>query len=224
MRTFATLISTVFLSAGLISAADATTRLESAAEALKGVMGIPDKTIPQSLLNKAQCIIIVPDLLKGGFIIGGKYGKGFASCRKSGGAGWSAPAAVRVEGGSFGLQIGGSSTDVIMLVMNAQGMNRLLTTKFTLGGEASAAAGPVGRTATADTDAAMTAEILTWSRQRGLYGGITLNGATLREDGDWNEELYGKKLSNREIITGTIAPPKAAQSLLTELNRYSSRK
>ena len=220
MRTFLALI----VSAGLASAADATTRLESASEALQGIMGIPDKTIPQQLLAKAECIIIVPDLLKGGFIIGGKYGKGFASCRKPGGAGWSAPGAVRVEGGSFGLQIGAAATDVIMLVMNTTGMNRLLTTKFTLGGEASAAAGPVGRSAQADTDAAMTAEILTWSRQKGLFAGIVLNGATLREDADWNLEMYGKKLTNREILAGTIAAPKAAASLLTELNRFSSRK
>ena len=217
-------IATLALTAALASAADAVKRLDSAADALKGVMGIPDKTIPQSLLNKAQCIIIVPDLLKGGFIIGGKYGKGFASCRKKGGAGWSAPGAIRVEGGSFGLQIGGSATDVIMLIMNEKGMDRLLTTKFTLGGEASAAAGPVGRSAQAETDAAMTAEILTWSRQRGLYGGITLNGATLREDSDWNEELYGKKMSNRDILSGGVGAPKGSETLLTELNRYSSRK
>ena len=224
MRTFSRWFVSAVFSAGLLSAADAASRLESAADALKGVMGIPDKTIPQELLARAYCIIIVPDLLKGGFIIGGKYGKGFASCRKKGGVGWSAPAAVRVEGGSFGLQIGGASTDVIMLVMNEKGMDRLLTTKFTLGGEASAAAGPIGRSTQAETDAAMTAEILTWSRQRGLFAGIALNGATLREDGEWNQELYGKKLSNREIINGGISAPKAAQSLLAELNRYSSRK
>jgi SH3 domain-containing YSC84-like protein 1 len=211
------------LGAGLLSAADATKRLGDAAEALKAVMGIPDKSIPQELLARAHCIIIVPDMLKGGFIVGGKYGKGFASCRKQGGAGWSAPASVRIEGGSFGLQIGGTATDVFMLVMNEKGMDRLLSTKFTLGGDASAAAGPVGRSTQAETDAAMTAEILTWSRARGLFAGVSLTGATLREDADWNQELYGKKLTNREIIsTGT--PPKAAAALLAELNRYSSRK
>ena len=220
MRTLAILS----MAASLLSAADATKRLESAAEALKSIMSIPDKTIPQELLAKAYCIIVVPDLLKGGFIVGGKYGRGFAACRQKNGTGWSAPGAVRVEGGSFGFQLGGASTDVIMLMMNEQGMGRLLTTKFTLGGEASAAAGPVGRAAQADTDAAMTAEILTYSRQRGLFAGIALNGATLREDADWNLELYGKKITNREILSGSVAAPKAAGSLLMELNRYSSRK
>ena len=220
MRTLAILS----MAASLLSAADATKRLESAAEALKSIMSIPDKTIPQELLAKAYCVIVVPDLLKGGFIVGGKYGRGFAACRQKNGTGWSAPGAVRVEGGSFGFQLGGASTDVIMLMMNEQGMGRLLTTKFTLGGEASAAAGPVGRAAQADTDAAMTAEILTYSRQRGLFAGIALNGATLREDADWNLELYGKKITNREILSGSVAAPKAAESLLTELNRYSSRK
>ena len=210
------------LSAGLLSAADAAKRLADAADALKAVMGIPDKSIPQELLSKAQCIIIVPNMAKGAFIIGGKYGRGFASCRKSGG-GWSAPGSVRIEGGSVGFQIGGSLTDVFMLVMNEKGMDRLLSTKFTLGGDASAAAGPVGRSTQAETDAAMTAEILTWSRSRGLFAGISLTGATLREDGSWNQELYGKKLTNREIINSS-APPAAAAGLLAELNRYSSRK
>ena len=177
----------------------------------------------QDLLNKAQCAIVVPGLKKGAFIVGAKYGKGFVSCRKNG-AGWSAPGAVRVEGGSFGFQIGGAETDVFMLVMNQKGMDRLLSTKFTLGGEASVAAGPVGRDTQAQTDAAMTAEILTWSRQRGLFGGVALTGATLRADEEWNEELYGKKLTNREILTTGVAAPASASSFLATLNKYSSRK
>jgi lipid-binding SYLF domain-containing protein len=156
--------------------------------------------------------------------VGAKYGRGFVSCRKKGGAGWSAPGSIRVEGGSFGFQIGGSETDVFMLVMNEKGMDRLLTTKFTLGGDASAAAGPVGRSTQAETDAALTAEILTWSRVRGLFAGVSLSGATLREDSDWNQELYGKKVSNREIVEGKVGAPKAAATLMAELNRYSSRK
>ena len=157
--------------------------------------------------------------------MGAKYGKGFVSCRRSGGVGWSAPGSIRVEGGSFGFQIGGSETDAFMLVMNQKGMDRLLSTKFTLGGDASVAAGPVGRSTQAETDAALTAEILTWSRQRGLFAGVSLSGATLREDSDWNMDLYGKKITNREIITkGGVAAPKAASALMTELNRYSSRK
>jgi lipid-binding SYLF domain-containing protein len=157
--------------------------------------------------------------------VGGKYGKGFVSCRRPGGVGWSAPGSVRVEGGSFGFQIGGTETDAFMLVMNDKGMDRLLSTKFTLGGDASVAAGPVGRSTQAETDAALTAEILTWSRQKGLFAGVSLSGATLREDSDWNKDLYGKKITNREIIMkGGVAAPKAAASLMTELNRYSSRK
>ena len=218
------LFAAVTLGAGLLSAADAPERLEAAADSLKEVMGIPDKSIPQDLLNRAQCIVIVPGLKKAAFIVGAKYGKGFASCRNSNGVGWSAPGAVRVEGGSVGFQIGGSETDVFMLVTNAKGMDRLLSTKFTLGGDASVAAGPVGRSTQAETDAAMTAEILTWSRNRGLFAGISLSGATLREDSDWNMELYGKKLTNKEIIRGNTPAPAAAASLITELNRYSSRK
>ena len=222
-----TILAGLIFSASILSAAseaDAPKRLEAAADVLKEVMGIPEKSIPQDLLNKSQCIVIVPGLKKGAFIIGGKYGKGFVSCRAKGGAGWSAPGAIRVEGGSFGFQIGGSETDVIMLVMNERGVNRLLSTKFTLGADASVAAGPVGRSTQAETDAAMTAEILTWSRSRGLFAGLALSGATLREDEDWNRELYGRKIMNKEIVTTAIAPPAAAKSLLAELNRYSSRK
>jgi lipid-binding SYLF domain-containing protein len=219
------LFAAVTLGAGLLSAAEAPERLQAAADSLKEVMDVPDKSIPQDLLSRAQCIVIVPGLKKGAFIVGAKYGKGFVSCRRSGGVGWSAPGSIRVEGGSFGFQIGGSETDVFMLVMNEKGMDRLLSTKFTLGGDASVAAGPVGRSAQAETDAALTAEILTWSRQRGLFAGISLSGATLREDEDWNRDLYGKKITNRDIIMkGGVAAPKAAAPLMTELNRYSSRK
>jgi lipid-binding SYLF domain-containing protein len=187
-------------------------------------MAAPDKGIPQNLLDKADCIVIVPGLKKGAFVFGAKYGRGFFSCRAKGGVGWTAPAAVRVEGGSFGLQIGGSETDVIMLVMNQHGADRLLSSKFTLGGDASVAAGPVGRTATAETDAYMTAEILTWSRARGLFAGISLSGATLRQDLDTNKALYGRRLQNKEIIQGNVAPPPAAKHFIAVLNKYSSRK
>ncbi|HEY7334508.1 MAG TPA: lipid-binding SYLF domain-containing protein [Bryobacteraceae bacterium] len=215
------LCSTVLMAAG---EPDTTKRLAAAADAFKDVMGTPDKSIPQQLLDKAQCFVIVPDLKSGAFIVGAKYGKGFVFCRKKDGVGWSAPGSVRVEGGSFGLQIGGTETDVFMLVMNQKGMDRLLSTKFTLGGDATAAAGPVGRSTQAETDAALTAEILTWSRARGLFAGVSLSGATLREDEDWNRELYGKGLKNREIVTGNTAPPAAAKPLIDLLNKYSSRK
>jgi len=162
--------------------------------------------------------------VSGAFIVGAKYGKGFVSCRKKDGVGWSAPGSVRIEGGSFGFQIGGTETDVFMLIMNQKGVDRLLSTKFTLGGDATAAAGPVGRSTQAETDAAMTAEILTWSRARGLFAGVSLNGSTLREDEDWNREMYGKAVKNREIVTGDVKPPAAAAPLTELLNKYSSRK
>jgi len=220
---FAALLATP-LPATVSAASYAPKRLRSAAEAFKEVMGIPDKAIPQELLEKAECIVIIPDLKKGAFIVGGKYGKGFVSCRKKNGVGWSAPGSIRIEGGSVGFQIGASEMDVFMLVMNDRGMDRLLGDKFTLGADATVAAGPVGRVAQAETDARMTAEILAWSRARGLFAGIALNGATMREDDDWNEELYGKPLKNREIVDGSIAAPKSAAPLMQELDRYSSRK
>jgi lipid-binding SYLF domain-containing protein len=199
-------------------------RLNRAATVFQEVMQTPDKGIPQDLLDKSQCIVVVPGLKKAAFVIGGKYGRGFFSCRAKSGHGWSGPAAVRVEGGSFGFQIGGSETDVIMLVMNQRGAERLLSSKFTLGGDASVAAGPVGRTATAETDAYMTAQILTWSRARGIFAGISLSGATLRQDLDSNASLYGKKLTNKEIIVGGMAPPPSAKAFVGTLTKYSSRK
>jgi lipid-binding SYLF domain-containing protein len=219
------LLAALSLGAGLFAAeSDAPKRLQAAADALKDVMDTPDKAIPQDLLNKAQCIVIVPGLKKGAFVVGVKYGKGFFSCRKKDGVGWSAPGSIRVEGGSVGFQAGGSETDVFMLIMNRRGMDRLLSTKFTLGADASVAGGPVGRSTQAETDAAMTAEILTWSRSRGLFLGVSLSGATLREDSDWNNELYGRKISNREIITTNVATPAPAGEFIAGLNRYSSRK
>jgi lipid-binding SYLF domain-containing protein len=213
------------LSAGVLCAqSEVTKRLDAAADSFKEVMDTPDKSIPQDLLTKAQCVIVVPGLKKGAFIVGAKYGKGFVACRKKDGVGWSAPGSIRVEGGSFGFQIGGQETDVFMLIMNERGMNRLFATKFTLGGDASVAAGPVGRSTQAETDAAMTAEILTWSRARGLFAGISLSGATLREDEDWNHDMYGRKISNKEVITTDVAPPAIAQNFLAMLNKYSSRK
>ena len=187
-------------------------------------MRTKDREIPQDLLEKAQCIVLVPGLKKGAFIVGGKFGRGFVLCRGESNRSWSAPAAVRVEGGSVGFQIGGSETDVIMLVLNARGMEKLLSSKFTLGGDASVAAGPVGRSAAAETDATMRAEILTWSRSRGVFAGIALNGATLRPDEEANEELYERKLENRTILTGGVSPPKDAAPLIAALNKYSSRK
>jgi lipid-binding SYLF domain-containing protein len=207
----------------LFAASDAPKRLDAAADVMTEIMAAPDKGIPQDLLDKSECVVIVPGLKKGAFIIGGKYGKGFMSCRRAG-AGWSAPGAVRVEGGSFGFQIGGSETDVVLLVMNEGGVKKLLSSKFTVGADASAAAGPVGRTSSAATDAQMRAEILTYSRARGLFAGVSLEGATLRPDEDWNKELYGKPMTNQEIVTGHTTSPAAAARLISTLNKYSSRR
>ncbi len=208
----------------LHAAGDAAKRLDDSAEMLTDIMSAPDKGIPQDLLEKAQCIVVVPGLKKGAFIVGAKYGKGFMLCRKSSGVGWSAPAAIRIEGGSFGFQIGGSETDVVMLVNSESGAKKLLASKFTLGADASVAAGPVGRTSSAETDAQLHAEILTYSRSRGIFAGISLQGATLRPDEDWNRELYGSALTNKEIVMGTTPAPPAAAKLLSVLDKYSSRK
>lgn len=208
----------------LLHGAVASDRLIDAADMMTDIMSAPDKGIPQDLLEKAQCIVVVPGVKKGAFIVGAKYGKGFMLCRKESGLGWTAPAAIRVEGGSFGFQIGVSDTDVVMLVMNRSGVNKLLQSKFTLGADASVAGGPVGRTSTAETDAQMHAEILSWSRTRGAFAGLSLSGATLRPDEDWNKEMYGKAMSNREVVTGNVAPPEAAHKLIAVLDKYSSRK
>jgi lipid-binding SYLF domain-containing protein len=194
-------------------------RLKNAAAAFQEIMATPDKAIPEELFDKAQCIIIVPDLLKGAFGIGGKYGRGYASCRHGAHA-WSSPAAVAIEGGSFGLQLGGSSTDVIMLVMNEKGMSRLIGDKFTLGGEAAAAAGPVGRQASANTDVLMRAEILSWSRSRGVFAGLSLEGATMRPDAKENRKLYGRDITNKEILETGVATPRATRLLVALLNRH----
>src|ERR1019366_6580883 len=196
-------------------------RLDASADTLIDMMKASDTGIPQDLLNKAKCVVVVPGMKKAGFIFGAKYGRGFATCRRGGGSGWSAPAAMRVEGGSVGFQIGASETDVVLLVMNDGGMKHLLSDKFTIGGEASAAAGPLGRNATAQTDAQLNAEMLSYSRSRGLFAGISLEGATLRPDGEANRELYGRDTTNREILTGDFKTPAAAGKFERALHRES---
>jgi lipid-binding SYLF domain-containing protein len=199
-------------------------RLAATATVFSEIMSTPDKGIPQDLLAKSQCVVIVPGLKKAAFVVGAEFGRGFAECRHQDGTGWGAPGAVRIEGGSLGFQIGGSSTDVVMLVMNREGMNKLLGDKFTLGADASVAAGPVGRTVNADTDVKMTAEILAWSRAKGIFAGISLTGATLRNDADANTELYGQKIDNKEVLNGHTAPPAGARKLISDLDKYSMRK
>lgn len=220
----ATIVATTMAFSPLLAADDETTkRLNDAAVVFSEIMDAPDKGIPQELLEKAHCIVIVPDLKTAAFVIGGKYGKGYVSCRNKSGGGWSAPGTVRIEGGSVGFQIGASSTDLIMLVMSERGADKLLASRFTLGAEGSVAAGPVGRTVTAQTDAQMRAEILSWSRAQGLFAGVALEGATLRQDLDDNKKLYGKPLENRAIVTTGVRAPQAAAKLLALLDRYSTR-
>lgn len=203
---------------------DAKSRLQAATEDLREMMNASDKGIPQDLIAKASCIVVVPNLKSGGFIVGGQYGKGFFTCRKPSGVGWSAPGSVRLSGGKFGLLIGGKETDVIMLVMNKDGMEHLLSNKFQIGGEAAAAAGPVGRDSSAMTDAALHAQILTYSRSRGLFGGLDIGGSAVTEDDDANRELYGSKISNKEILSSNPTVPAEAQPFVHELDRISSRK
>ncbi|MCC6538918.1 MAG: lipid-binding SYLF domain-containing protein [Bryobacterales bacterium] len=222
----------LFFAAATIAAAASTSsptttdkRLAASAEVFQEIMGVADRAIPQKLLDKAECIVLVPGMKKGALIVGGKYGRGFVSCRKTGGAGWGPLAGVRMEGGSFGLQIGGAETDVIMLVMNARGVKRLSQSKFTLGADASVAAGPVGRQATAETDALMTAEILTWSRSRGVFAGVSLQGVTLRSDKAANQDLYQQPAWGiLQIVQSGLDAPPAAEAVLKLLNKYSSRK
>jgi len=196
-------------------------RLTEANIVFTEIMAASDKGIPQDLLEDAHCAVVVPGLKKGAFIVGAQYGKGFMTCRNNANNGWSAPAAIRMEGGSFGFQIGGSETDVILLVMNDRGAQRLMQSQFTLGAEGEIAAGPVGRQATAQTDAKFTAEMLSWSRTRGVFAGIALKGATLREDADDNEAMYGRPLKTSAIVTGAVKPTADGRKLITSLSRYS---
>jgi lipid-binding SYLF domain-containing protein len=185
-------------------------RLEASAETLTDMMAASDNGIPRDLVEKARCVVVVPGMKKAGFIFGAKYGRGFAACHREGGAGWSAPAAMQVEGGSVGFQIGASETDVVLLVMNEGGMRHLLSDKFTLGGEASVAAGPLGRDLTAQTDVMMHAEMLSYSRSRGLFAGLSLEGATLRPDNETNREMFKRPTTNREILNGRAKAPAMA--------------
>jgi lipid-binding SYLF domain-containing protein len=193
-------------------------RVQEAATVLREIHGVPDKDIPQDLWEKAACVIVVPGLKKAALVVGGEYGKGLMSCRRDGE--WSAPIFMRVEKGSWGLQIGAQSIDLVLLVMNTKGMEKLLRNKVSLGVEASAAAGPVGRDARAATDAQMTAEILSYSRTQGLFAGINLSGGVVRADADDNVDLYGKAITPKDVVmTGTIKAPAVADAFMTALKR-----
>jgi len=224
MKTFAVALLSTALAMPLLAQKDAAARLKASTEALQEMMNASDKGIPQDLISKASCVVVVPNQKAGGFIVGGQYGKGFFTCRKASGVGWSAPGALRISGGKFGFLIGGKETDVIMLVMNQTGMEHLLSSKFKIGGEAAAAAGPVGRDSTAMTDAQLRAQILTYSRSRGAFAGIELAGDAVTEDGEANRELYGKDISNKEILNSKMPVPAIAQPFIHTLDRISSRK
>jgi lipid-binding SYLF domain-containing protein len=194
-------------------------RLRESADVLREVLSAPDKGIPHDLLDRARCVIVVPGMKKGAFIFGADYGRGFAVCRS--GNSWGGPASVRMGGGSFGAQLGVESTDVVILVMNQRGMDRLAGDKFTIGADASAAIGPVGRTASADTDARLTAEMLSYSRAKGAFAGIALDGATITPDRAEDKKLYGRDVKNGEIIRGQVPPPPTADPLVSVLKQNS---
>jgi lipid-binding SYLF domain-containing protein len=224
MRLLSGVLLAALLSVPAFAQKNASQRLTAATEDLKEMMNASDKGIPQDLLNKASCLVIIPNMKSGGFIGGGQYGRGFFTCRKVSGVGWHAPGSIKLTGGKVGFLAGVKETDVIMLVMNKEGMEHLLSNKFQIGGEAAAAAGPVGRDSSAMTDAAMHAQILSYSRSRGVFGGIDIGGSAVQEDVEANEDLYGKRMSNREIIDGKLEVPEAARPLIHELNDLSSRK
>ncbi len=188
---------------------DTDARLQSSVEVLHAIMATPDKGIPEEVLSNAKCILVVPDLIKGGFIFGGKHGRGVASCRTS--RGWSAPAFVSVGGGSWGLQIGVENVDLVMLVMNDQGFQHLLSSKFALSGEGSVAAGPVGRHASAGPDWKMNTQVLTYSRSKGVFAGLTLEGAVVQQDDDSTRASYGKNVRFRSILSGEVSTPESGE-------------
>ena len=199
-------------------------RLAEATTVLTEMTEISDSGIPRELIDKAECVMVIPSMKQGGFIVGAKFGRGFMSCRHSSGKGWMAPAAVRTEGGSFGFLAGGSSNDIIAIVKSRRGAERLMASRFTLGGEASAAAGPVGRTSTAMTDAQMSAEILSWSRARGVYAGLSLAGATIREDATANQAIYGKEMTTRTVLSSEGLKAPIASEFLAVLSKISPAK
>jgi lipid-binding SYLF domain-containing protein len=221
---FAVLLSLVTLLGNLAWATakeDSVERLQNAGSVLREIMDAPDKGIPEEVLDGAKCIVVVPHLIKAGFIVGGKHGRGVASCRTANG--WSAPAFVSVGGGSWGLQIGAEGVDLVMLVMNDKGLQHLLSSKFQLSGEASAAAGPVGRHASAGTDWKMNAELLTYSRSKGAFAGLTLEGAVVEQDVDSTEAIYGKDVPFRKVLLGNVTPPAAAAPFMSAVGMASHK-
>jgi len=202
---------------------DHTKRIRESATVLSEIMNAGDRGIPEDLLDKARCVGVVPNLKRAGFIVGAKYGKGIVTCKLQSGT-WSAPSTIRIEGGSIGLQIGAGETDVVFIVMNQSGEDKLMKDKFTIGADASAMAGPVGRSAQAQTDAMLRAEILGYSRSRGAFAGVALEGATLRPDNEDNRKIYGKDVTQQELLHGKVPPPASAQPVYDVLNRHATRR
>ncbi len=197
----------------------ATDRVQAAADVLNEIESAPDSGIPQEILGRAECVAVVPSMLKGGFVVGAKYGRGLASCRTP--KGWSTPAFFTVKGGSFGFQIGGQAVDLVMLIMNNEGMQRLLSSQVALGADASVAAGPVGRHAEGNTDWKMRAQVLTYSRARGVFAGVSLNGAVLKQDKDSTRDFYGHMVTFKAALTGEVEPPAAANPFLSTLAKWA---
>lgn len=222
------LIAVVFATPSAARAADKSKdeqRLQDSGQVMKEIVNIPDD-IPQNLLDKADCVIVIPSMLKGAFVVGASYGRGAMTCRSGDHfeGPWGAPTMMALEGVSFGFQIGGQATDFVLLVMNPRGASSILTSKVKLGGNASASAGPVGRNAEADTDATMRAEVLTYSRSRGLFAGVSLEGSTLRPDNDANARVYGSRVSARDIaLHGKVPVPSSAKLLIETLNQHSPK-
>ncbi len=194
---------------------DATDRLNNATTVLHEIMGMPDKGIPEEVLEHAKCVAVIPHMVKGGFVFGAKGGKGVATCRTA--EGWSAPAFITISGGSWGLQIGIEAVDVVLIIQNEKGMQKLLSSNFQVGADASAAAGPVGRHAEAGTDWKMDTEILTYSRAKGVFAGLTLEGASIRQDSDSRHAIYGRKVTTRALLLGQVSAPSVAQPFLAEV-------
>jgi lipid-binding SYLF domain-containing protein len=210
---FVTLLSLTSLSWAASGREASTDRMDKAGRVISEIMSAPDKGIPEEILDHAKCIAVVPHMLKGGFVFGAENGRGVATCRTA--EGWSAPAFFAITGGSWGLQIGIEGVDLVMIIQNDKGMHRLLQSQFELGGDASAAAGPVGRHASADTDWTLNTEILTYSRAKGAFAGLTLDGASIRRDDDSMHAVYGRGSSTRAVLTGQVAIPGAAEPFLT---------
>ena len=200
---------------------DATNRLENATNVVHEIMSAPDSGIPEEVLEHAKCVAVVPHMVKGGFIFGGKHGKGVATCRTA--DGWSAPAFITISGGSWGLQIGIEGVDLVMIIQNEKGMQKLLDSNFKLGADASAAAGPVGRHASAGTDWKLDTEILTYSRAKGAFAGLTLEGASIRQDSDSRHAIYGRKVSTRALLLGQVPAPSVAQRFLAEIRKAKAQ-